>query len=485
MGAQENTASAETDSLRLSRLQLHDFRCFEMIDIDFHPRLTVLVAANGVGKTSILDAIAVAFGPYVGAFDEAVGKHLEPSDIRQFRARRTHTNEMEHAPQGARIEATGIIPGRSPDQLAHDVLPSVWHRHLSSTTKTKTSVKDAKVLVSYGKRMQEAARTQGADTVLPLIAYYGTGRLWQQKKLTDAKRIQRTSRTVGYTDCLDPASSYKSFVQWFRYWSLNAKEAQLKALEAGVNAIETEFHGYLHSLSRAVDTCIQPAGWSGIQYSFTRDALVARHEQLGELPVEWLSDGIRNMIGMVADIAFRATKLNGHLGAQAAQKTPGVVLIDEVDMHLHPEWQQVVLLNLAEAFPAMQFIVTTHSPQVLSTVASDNVRILRTELDPTTSSRLTTVTTPQWQTRGVASSDLMARIMGVDPVPQVPEAMWVSDYQALIQQNLHEQPEGQALRSKLDAHFGAEHPVLRDCERQIRLQLIKQRLPHPLGKREH
>jgi predicted ATP-binding protein involved in virulence len=274
-------------------------------------------------------------------------------------------------------------------------------------------------------------------------------------------------------------------VQWFRYWSLNAKEAQLKALEAGVNAIETEFHGYLHSVSRAVDTCIQPAGWSGIQYSFTRDALVARHEQLGELPVEWLSDGIRNMIGMVADIAFRATKLNGHLGAQAAQKTPGVVLIDEVDMHLHPEWQQVVLLNLAEAFPAMQFIVTTHSPQVLSTVASDNVRILRTELDPTTSSRLTTVTTPQWQTRGVASSDLMARIMGVDPVPQVPEAMWVSDYQALIQQNLHEQPEGQALRSKLDAHFGAEHPVLRDCERQIRLQLIKQRLPHPLGKREH
>jgi predicted ATP-binding protein involved in virulence len=485
MGTQKNTARAETDSLRLSRLRLHDFRCFETIDLDFHPRLTVLVAANGVGKTSILDAIAVAFGPYVGAFDEAVGKHLQPSDIRQFRARRTHTNEMEYAPKGARIEATGIIPGHSSGQLSHDELPSVWHRHLSSTTKTKTSVKDAKALVGYGKRMQEAVRTQGTDAVLPLIAYYGTGRLWQQKKLTDAKSIQRTSRTVGYTDCLDPASSYKSFVQWFRYWSLNAKEAQLKALEAGVAAPETEFHGYIRSVSHAVDTCIQPAGWNDIQYSFTRDALVAHHDQFGELPVEWLSDGIRNMIGMVADIAFRATKLNGHLGAQAAQKTPGVVLIDEVDMHLHPEWQQVVLLNLTEAFPAMQFIVTTHSPQVLSTVSSDTIRILRTDVDPTTFSRLTTVTRPHWQTRGVASSDLMAQIMSVDPVPQVPEAMWVSDYQALIQQNLHEQPEGQALRSKLEAHFGVEHPVLRDCERQIRLQVIKQRLPHHLGKREH
>ncbi|WP_229621093.1 AAA family ATPase [Pseudomonas syringae] len=485
MGTQDNMASAGINSLRLSRLRLRDFRSFETIDIDFHPRLTVLVAANGTGKTSILDAIAVAFGPYVGAFDEAVGKHLEPSDIRQFRARRTTTNEMEYAPQGARIEATGVIPGSLPDQLSDDLLPTIWRRHLSSTTKTKTSIKDAKELVNYGKRMQEAARTPDTEVVLPLIAYYGTGRLWQQKKLTDAKNIQRTSRTVGYTDCLDPASSYKSFVQWFRYWSLNAKEAQLKALEAGVSIVKTEFDDYIQSVSRAVNACIQPAGWSGIQYSFTRDTLVARHEQFGELPVEWLSDGIRNMIGMVADIAFRATKLNGHLGAQAAQETPGVLLIDEVDMHLHPEWQQVVLLNLTEAFPAMQLIVTTHSPQVLSTVSSNSVRILRTEIDPETSSRITSVSEPQWQTRGVASSDLLARIMGVDPVPNVPEASWVSDYQALIQQNLHEQTEGVELRTKLESHFGADHPIIRECERQIRLQAIKQRLPRDLGNREY
>lgn len=484
MGTQENMTSAGRNSLRLSRLRLRDFRCFETIDIDFHPQLTVLVAANGTGKTSILDAIAIAFGPYVGAFDEAVGKHFEPSDIRQFRARQTATNEMEYAPQGARLEATGFIPGSLLDHLSEDKLPTTWRRHLASTTKTKTSVKDAKELVSYGKRMQEASRTPNMEIVLPLIAYYGTGRLWQQKKLTDAKNIQRTSRTVGYTDCLDPASSYKSFVQWFRYWSLNAKEAQLKALEAGISVAKTEFDAYIQSVSRAVNACIKPAGWSGIEYSFTRDALVARHEQLGELPVDWLSDGIRNMIGMVADIAFRATKLNGHLGAQAAQETPGLLLIDEVDMHLHPEWQQVVLLNLAQAFPAMQLIVTTHSPQVLSTVSSVCVRILRSEIDPETTSRVTTVIEPQWQTRGVASSDLLARIMGVDPVPHVPEAIWVSDYQALIQQNLHEQPEGRVLRDKLEAHFGAEHPVIRECDRLVRLQGIKHRLPRDLGNGE-
>lgn len=481
MGTQDKTTSPVRSSLRLSSLVLRDFRCFEAIDIDFHPQLTVLVASNGTGKTSVLDAVAVALGPYVDAFDEAVGKHLESGDIRQYRARQTLTNEMESAPQGARIEATGVIPGGQIDLWSEVSSSSTWMRQLASPTKIHASMDSAQELVKYGKQLQEAARTPGTEVVLPLIAYYGTGRLWQQKKSEDAHTIQRTSRTVGYTDCLDPASSYKSFVQWFRYWTLNAKSAQIKALEAGVTGAKTEFDAYIQSVTCAVNMCIQPAGWGDLEYSFTRDTLVARHEQLGEMPVEWLSDGIRNMIGMVADIAFRATKLNGHLGGQAARQTPGIVLIDEVDMHLHPEWQQVVLLNLTQAFPAMQFIVTTHSPQVLSTVGSECVRLLRTETDPESNSRITTVIKPQWQTRGVASSDLLARIMGVDPVPHVPEAIWVCDYEALIQQDLHQTAEGRMLRDKLLAHFGAEHPVIRECERLVRLQGIKQRLPGKLG----
>lgn len=472
--------------LNLQSLKLRDYRCFEAVDIDFHPQLTVLVAANGAGKTSILDAIAVAFGPYIGAFDEAVGKHFEPSDIRQFQVRRTATNEMEYAAQGVRMEATGFIPGSIIAHLsdAGENLPSSWRRNLSSPTKAKTTIKEAKVLIDYGKRMQEAVRTPGNDALLPLVAYYGTGRLWQQKKLTETKKLQRTSRTIGYTDCLDPASSYKSFVEWFRYWNLNAKEARIKAQETGQNSSWTEFEGYIQSVGRAVNICLKPAGWKDIEYSFSRDALVAHHEQFGELPVELLSDGIRNMIGMVADIAFRATKLNSQLGAQAAIKTPGVVLIDEVDMHLHPEWQQVVLQNLTLAFPAMQFIVTTHSPQVLTSVDASCIRRLRQTEDPETGKAVSLVEAIVNQTRGVSSADLLARIMGVDPIPHVPEAQWVTDYQALIQQNLHQESDGQALRTKLEAHFGAQHPVMHECDRMIRLQGFKQRLPRDLGNGE-
>lgn len=469
--------------MKLSRLSLRDYRCFESIDIEFHPQVTVLVAPNGAGKTSILDAIAVAYGPFVGAFDEATGKHFETRDIRQTTTRETASKEMEYAASGARLEAEGNIPGSLLDSLSQGPT-SRWRRTLSSSPKAKTTIKDAKALVEYGKRLQEAARTPAVQVLLPLITYYGTGRLWQQKKLTESKKSQRTSRTVGYTDCLDPASSYKSFVEWFRYWSVSSKEARIKAWELRESLAESEFDHYIKSVSQAVNTCIAPAGWRDIDYSLAKETLVAYHPVFGELPVEQLSDGIRNMIGMVADIAFRSTKLNGHLGQAAAQETPGIVLIDEVDMHLHPEWQQAVIPSLTEAFPRLQFIVTTHSPQVLSTVDSDSVRVILNERNTDSGQFKTQVMTPEWQTRGVASADLLARIMNVNPVPDVPESHWINQYQALIQQNLHESSEGGDLRSKLQEHFGIDHPLMLECERLIRLQGFKQRLPRHMGKKD-
>lgn len=430
-------------NLNIQKLRLRDYRCFDSIDIDFHKQLTVLVASNGAGKTSILDAIAVAFGPYVGAFDESVGKHFEPSDIRLTSVRETATNEMEYAPKGVRLEATGFIPGSLIDQLDDGHPSTTWKRSLAGPTKAKTTIKDAKDLIDYGKRLQEAVRTPGADATLPLLAYYGTGRLWQQKKLMEGK-LPRTSRTIGYTDCLDPGSSYKSFVAWFRYWSTNAFKGQLEASKAGRTYEPTEFDHYLESVSSAVNACLFPAGWKDIAYSLSREELVAHHDQHGELPVALLSDGIRNMIGMVADIAFRATKLNPQLGFLAARETSGVVLIDEVDMHLHPEWQQVVLQSLTTAFPALQFIVTTHSPQVLTTVNRDHIRILQ----PTEAGF--EANKPDFSPLAHESGDALAKVMGTHREPELPLQETIRSYEQLVRSGQEETPDAIKLKADLD-----------------------------------
>ena len=131
-------------SLNIQKLILQDYRCFERLEIDFHERLTVLIAVNGAGKTSILDAIAVAFGPYIGAFDESVGRHFKPTDIRMSTVRATESNEIEFARNGARLEATGRIPGSPEDTLLDK--PSQWKRALSGPVKAKTTIREAKGL---------------------------------------------------------------------------------------------------------------------------------------------------------------------------------------------------------------------------------------------------------------------------------------------------------------------------------------------------
>jgi predicted ATP-binding protein involved in virulence len=170
-------------------------------------------------------------------------------------------------------------------------------------------------------------------------------------------------------------------------------------------------------------------------------------------------------------------KLLDNFSIAPSLMAPAIMLVDEIDLHLHPSWQQRVLDDLLRTFPATQFIVTTHSPQVLTSVDAECIRRIGPMNDTDTGEQRLGNQKVQWQTRGVASSDVLARIMDVDPVPDVPEAKKLAEYHDLIVQNLHESEEGQILRSALEAHFGATHPVMLDCDRMIRLETMKKKLP--------
>ena len=91
------------------------------------------------------------------------------------------------------------------------------------------------------------------------------------------------------------------------------------------------------------------------------------------LTYDMMSDGFKAIVGIVSEMAYRCIMLNGYLGAKAIKETPGVVLIDEVDLYLHPHWQRHILNDLCKAFPKIQFFVTTHSPFIIQSVDSRNV----------------------------------------------------------------------------------------------------------------
>ena len=216
----------------------------------------------------------------------------------------------------------------------------------------------------------------------------------------------------------------------------------MEAQEEGVPLSEDgkRFLTIIKVIQGAVDSITkETTGWHSLQYRSSQNKqLVMRHDENGFIPVEMLSDGIRNTIAMVADIAYRACKLNPHLGENAAKETDGVVLIDEVDMFLHPKWQQTILKSLTDAFPKMQFIVTTHSPQVLSTVRRENIRILPEGK------------MPEFSPLAHESGDALAKIMGTSPQPPMPLLETVRAFEQLVRASQENTEEAQALRQVLN-----------------------------------
>lgn len=439
---------------RLDQLSLHNFRAFRDLTLDFHPKLTVLVARNGMGKTAVLDAIAIAWRAYV---DTMLGSIASLGFAREdIRLARTPTGQMvDQLP--VRLDARGQLRG----------VPVTWSRELAkrrgrtSRTGANPLVVEAQELLLAHMRYGDGRSAEPLE--LPLLAYYGTGRLWREGRLTTGK--YRSAQDLrhsldAYQDCLSPGSSYNAFSAWFERV---CREVQRKGPEGA------PMQAYIDAVRVATDRLLRPSGWSRLDWDFYANAIVASHADFGELPVAFLSDGVRNTLGLVADLAHRCVRLNPHHGAQSPLKTSGLVLIDEVDMHLHPGWQQDILSALRDAFPQIQFIVTTHSPQVLSTVPSACIRIL--DLTPEGSS----ARQPDRQTQGVPSPDVLSAVMEVNPAPNLPIRQDLDRYRALIQDGLHGSDKGLTLRAKLDAHFGPSHPEILDLDRLIRFQRVLRR----------
>ncbi|HJA45148.1 MAG TPA: AAA family ATPase, partial [Candidatus Phascolarctobacterium stercoravium] len=223
------------------------------------------------------------------------------------------------------------------------------------------------------------------------------------------------------------------------------------------------------AVEQAIVTCIGSMGWTDIDYSFVRQNLVLKHKTRGILPIEALSDGARSVISMVADLSYRMVRLNPDLGINAVLKTPGIVLIDEVDMHLHPSWQQTVLYDLRKAFPLVQFIVTTHSPQVLTTVPPQSIRALRWNND------LIDIYQPDFSL-GAASYQLLKDIQNVDARPQcVPVVKELKRYLDLVSEDKWDCPEALELRKSLDKWAAGREPALLRADMDIRMRSFRRK----------
>lgn len=330
-------------TFRFQKLTLDQFRCFEHLELPLEDDLTLLFAENGGGKTAILTALAAGLTP----FQTGVPRALKLDAQRD--ARKVTLDERgRREPAGP---CTLAWTAKAGDEAV------TWSNSVNPASNRKTS-DDAAVLAAIAK-----VRVPGARW--PLVAFYGVDRLGRGKASTKPA-AKRPDRWEGYTSSLDPAQDDSALLTWLL-------EEILADTVRRQNGEPERF------LATAVMDTVAKAtpGVTRAWYDPKERSPVVRFET-GEVAT-WkeLSDGFHVYLSLIADLARRAVMLNEQDGGEAPSKIEGVVLIDEIDLHLHPRWQRVVLDGLRKIFPRLQFVVTTHSPQVLSSALNRQVRLIR------------------------------------------------------------------------------------------------------------
>lgn len=330
--------------MRINNIHITNYKGFKERKFEFPSNFTLLHGANATGKSTVLDAVAIALDTFLLEFNEVDIKVLKESEIR--RVVFPHSIELQLP---VNIKSTLIIDGESftAERILHSLSWFIPTHYPSS--KGFLSLADG-----YAQAIRDEERSN--NIILPLLAYYGTGRL--NTDILEKKYEKRSSRLDGYDGCLDSKANNQRFFNWFKTLEDNALK---------FNKDESLYQAFTQAITTIVED------WKEIKFSWELDDIIGLTENGEYRAFENLSDGYKTMVTLAADLAYRCIKLNPHLQEKAVTETSGVVLIDELDMHLHPKWQRNIVAQLKAAFPKVQFIATSHSPYIIQSLEAEEL----------------------------------------------------------------------------------------------------------------
>lgn len=309
--------------------------------IQFDPRLTVLVGKNGSGKSSVLQAVSTVISWIIARIksEKGIGSYIEDLSI---------TNGTMHSQIVADFDAFNKL--------------SIPNKTKSGTNKRYTI--ELNGLRNYSAMLRADLEGTVFRCSVPVFAYYGVKRAVIDIPLRIREKEEHVLDT--YNDCLKGAAKFRDFFMWFR------------SQEDLENELRLENGGREGTYSRELDTFRRAMRVFMPEYTrvrVRRKPLRMVLEKDGEeLNVAQLSDGEKIYLALIGDLCRKLVLANPSL--EDPLQGGGIVLIDEVDLHLHPKWQGEVANNLMDVFPNVQFIITTHSPQVVNRVPTECLRVL-------------------------------------------------------------------------------------------------------------
>lgn len=461
--------------MKIRSLHLENYRCFDKFDIVFDDDLTVLVGVNGSGKTAVLDAVAAFLQRFMDLlsesddvvrkikFDAVNRKMFDVSDLRirapkwiichytivEERYRKGQPFSMAY---GGMLNKGGDVIEMVPAEKTGGEYCLYGKRGKKGEGYVITEERALAPLLHLYQQCEE--RTKYPDGRHPQCEKcLETGRcatsifVQYSPQRSLSTKIEQTSTTAKNRVVFAPDLDFQASFEWFK--TKNIAEALKRS--------DTQEKDYRNlELTVVRDAISQALGNDGNIYEFPHMdggedgqslKLVINHRESGiTYEVRQLSDGYRTMLALVIDMARRMAVANRHIKwpeKQSVLHSPGIVLIDEVELHLHPSWQQTVLPKLREIFPCVQFIVTTHSPQVLTTVAAKHIRVLER------SGEGFKAEPPEFSPLAHEPGDALTRIMGAQRHPESSLRESIREYEQLVREGRENSVEASGLRKTL------------------------------------
>lgn len=435
--------------MKLKKTSITNYRCFKEAEIDFDEHTTLIVGKNGAGKTAILDAVAVAISTFLLGIDGGVSRSISKDDARYEFYDLDGTVDPQHQ-FPVSIESIGDCLDN------HDVK---WVRSLNSES-GNTTVKEARELTNISKEAQKRIMTGDKSLILPLISYYGTGRLYAQKKeKKNIKSLTEFKRQVGYVDCMAAESNEKLMLNWFQIQTLKSLQEQQRTGKVEKSLL-------LKTVEKAICKCFERISGSknaSIIFDLDTHRLVLNFESadgsLQKFAMDEMSDGYKNTLSMIGDIAYRMAVLNPMLGDKVLEETSGVIVIDEIDLHLHPQWQQTIISDLNTIFPKIQFIVSSHAPAVINSVAKEQIRILDNG----------EIYMPAAQTYGRDANSILREVMNVSERPMDIKQRMNLFYSYMDENNYQE---ADKVLTEIEAIVGTTDPDIAAARTSLDLEKI-------------
>lgn len=323
------------------RTEIQNFKSIEKMSLNFSSGVNLLIGDNGVGKTTVLEALALSVQTYFSRMNDITKKGITQKDVR-------FTSSLVGDASQHRMYYTPTTIKSTVELGGVEYSSEISREDETNATRTKYAGKE---LAAAGRELLNSQ-----TEILPVICYFSTSRVVDTQKASTSSvgKNKLNDRRCGYMDCLNATLDRKALTDW-------AFKMAMAEYKKGMPIAEYE------AFKKAVGTFMQKMNDLDeiplVEY--TRDFEDITYTENGKtMLVNYLSAGYQSLLWMLMEISFRIALLNPEMSDYS--QAEGIVLIDEIDMHLHPRWQWKILDALHSSFPKVQFIAATHSPIIIS-----------------------------------------------------------------------------------------------------------------------